>query len=347
MPYGERDGVQDTRLVILGNVMRKSLFAAASLMVCALTTPAFAWGAHGHRLIANLAYERLSHTARVEVDRLIASNAATSIEGCSITSFEDASTWPDCVRNHPEFATTAADHFVDIPLCGSVDRSVYCPDGLCVIDAIKRYTEVLRNRQRPIRERLEALAFVVHFVGDIHQPLHAENNGDKGGNDVHVIYLGQATYTIGDQARPNSLHGIWDGPLVDAALGGGSAGRHQIERLATQHASDWSIGGPDDWAVESHHLAETAYSLLGVPVQCNVAPTEPVNIAQGYVDAVTPIVREQLAKASVRLAALLNSGALASIACIRQIGAYASLASTNISVQRTARLVHGGAHRAS
>ncbi|MBT9445624.1 MAG: S1/P1 nuclease [Hyphomonadaceae bacterium] len=278
-------------------------------LACA-AAPALAWGGQGHRLIAELAYARLTPAARAEADRLLATGAARQVDGCMLVTFADAATWPDCARSRDPFRATYEEHFDDIPLFGRTAKRAYCPNRVCATEAIKRHRAVLADRRASDGARLEALSFLVHYIGDIHQPLHAADNHDRGGNDVKVIYLGAATYRSpfnGEQVQ-NNLHGVWDTPLVSAALRADGGGRADIERLVDGNLRRWSAFAPDRWARESHALAvREAYGRLPAPMSPNAPPSVLVEIDPAYVDGAVPVVKEQLARAAVRTAAALNA----------------------------------------
>src|SRR5512139_924436 len=150
------------------------------LVVAALAlvpSRSFGWGRDGHQVIANLAQSRLSPQARKGVAALLHGATPASV-----------STYADNYRNnHPE---TARWHFVNIPLGdGHYNPARDCvpsPQGDCIIAAIDRFSAILADPSRPQDERAEALKFLVHLVADLHQPLHATNNNDRGGNDTKV-----------------------------------------------------------------------------------------------------------------------------------------------------------------
>lgn len=283
-------------------------YLCALLVAFALTaTPqnALAWGGDGHRLIAQLAYERLTPAARAEVNRLIGVDAADPSPGCAITSIETLSTWSDCVRGIRAYANQSPWHYDNIPVCKSAPP-FDCPGGDCATRAIERAERTLADGRATDQQKVRALARLFHMVGDIHQPLHASDNGDRGGNDVRVLLLGQATYRTADGAsRPNNLHGVWDGPLLTAALANG--GREAIEADIAAHLGAYAQDGAREWASESHRVAvDFIYARWPEPIRCGQAPTAQVNVDQAYVDAASPIVRGQIARAAVRLARVLN-----------------------------------------
>ena len=214
--------------------------AAVGLAMALLVGDALAWGGEGHRLIGELVYARLSAPARAEIDRLLASDPDGELEGCALRSFADATTWPDCARGKEAYAFSAPFHYDSLPLCGSAPRERYCPDGACATGAIARYRRVLADAARPDAERLEALSFLVHFVQDIHQPLHANANGDRGGNEVRVRFLGEEGFLGRDgQLRPFNLHGVWDTRLLPHVLKPDGSGRGEIAAMVDAYGELW------------------------------------------------------------------------------------------------------------
>jgi hypothetical protein len=265
-------------------------------VLAASTQPASAWSGDAHQLVANLAYERLTPAARSEVDRLVATQSA-NVQGCVIEDFARASTWPDCVRRRSGYTHTAPYHYINIPICGRASVEGHCPDGECVTEAIRRYERTLANRSASDRERLEALAFLSHFIADLHQPLHVANNGDRGGNGIRV------TLPSGANA---DLHEAWDDHFARNAMRG--QGREGIRSLVRQNARRWSGGDVDAWALEGHEIARrSVYWPLPARAMCGRSPQGPLTITDGYVQQSAPIIREQLARASVRLSTALNN----------------------------------------
>jgi hypothetical protein len=239
----------------------------------------------------------------------------------------DSATWADDVKG-PE--KTAVWHYIDIPLALHQPASIgpYCPpvgpsvDGRnrpgCVTDAMEHEWSILRDKTRSSAERATALRYMIHFVGDVHQPLHAENNDDQGGNCTALHFFGED--------RPVNLHAIWDYKLV----------QHQLElkrmtqpeyaagldkRFAVKW-SDWSRAKIDfiAWAWESHDLAEpVAYGKVKPPIpvqpfnttatcdgQREKATALTLSVREAYFREAMPVIDERLAKAAYRLAAILN-----------------------------------------
>lgn len=264
---------------------------AAFACLCALI-PAqlFAWGTKGHAIVADLAESRLTPVARANLKLLLGNNSLASI-----------STWPDAIRDiQPE---TYGWHFVDIPgKAGgfSQTRDCYRPQDKgptaqtdhhnCVVDRIEMFRQVLADGNARELDRLVALMFLVHFVGDIHQPLHAVEDA-RGGNDVKIRVFGL------DQCGnyPCNLHGAWDFSLIDHT---GYSEEDYVPHLDELiRAKQWdrkAPGSPEDWANESHHEALEIWLNNGA------------NLDEDYYKTHIGLVDERLALAGLRLASLLN-----------------------------------------
>lgn len=254
------------------------IFLAAFLSLSPI--PAFAWGAQGHEIVAAIALQELSPQARAQVVRLLGSPAML---------IHDAS-WADEIRDRrPE---TGRWHYVDIPLNAPSYLAVRdCPRGDCVVAQIAAAQRVLADPRQSSGARAEALRFLIHLVADIHQPLHAVDNDDRGGNQVRIYLRGDRT----------NLHQVWDSRVVEA-LGYDSAQVAQgIRRSISlpQHKT-WQAGSPAAWASESHLVARDQ-------VYPGIQGRRSLRLPPSYVRDKMPVTRQQLAKAGVRLAWLLNT----------------------------------------
>lgn len=218
------------------------------------------------------------------------------------TTLEAVSNWADELHGTP--AARARWHYDDVPICGSSGLARYCPDGQCNTEQLKRLIGVLADTRAAPRERNEALKWIVHLVGDIHQPLHAADNDDRGGNLVQVTLQGVKT-----RGREN-LHRAWDNDLVKLALHAHNRQQppRDIDALAPEAQSltaKVGEGSPDSWAVESNNLARNvAYRYPGFA--CNQVPEGTVILDEAYQQQAVVVVRERLLLAGGRLAALLN-----------------------------------------
>jgi hypothetical protein len=271
--------------------------SVAILSVAASASPAAAWGAAGHRLIGDLTYERLSPKAQAMVDRLIA--VAPGQEGadrCPTRSLADASVWADCVRGErmASFAYMSPLHYVSAPICEAAPTGSFCPDGKCVTEAVRYAESVLGDPLASDMSRLLALQHLAHFLQDMHQPLHVGQNDDRGANEV--------TITTFEGGRARNLHSLWDGDLVIATVGTERERVAEVEAMIEAREATWTNQTIEDWGRESHaHSRDYAYARLEQPPECGEAPAEGGTITDAYVEGARPIVREQLAKAVVRL----------------------------------------------
>lgn len=242
-----------------------------------LAPPAWPWGPEGHRLVAEIAWKHLSDSAKTEITRLLP-------EGETIISIAP---WADEVR--PKRRETAPWHYINIPIEASGDWRPYCPNGECIVTAIQRMAVKLADRHLPAAEREEALRFVVHFVGDLHQPLHCGDRRDRGGNDVPVIF----------RQRPTNLHSIWDTPLLLETLRREGARERLLREAPPAERQRDSAGGPEDWVWDSHRLSrDVAYAAL--------PPGRPALIEDEYAERAYPVIEEQIRRAGLRLAAILE-----------------------------------------
>lgn len=281
----------------------RSMGRAAPLAVLLLAVPVLAhgWGQEGHRVIATLAAKRLSPAARSEAAALL----RLEPRGRTLAA---VSMWADGVRYRlmPE---TYRWHFVNIPLTrGRYDPGRDCRrlpgKGDCIIAALARIRDALADTRRSQADRLEALKFVVHLAGDLHQPLHiAERDGDRGGTKVEVRWLGQRDRS-GRKRQPWTLHAVWDGALIRET--GRSATQYVVHLdrwLATQDERSLAAGDIVDWAMEAHEVArtQTYRSADGRSL-----PARGARLGRDYYQARIGAVDRQLASAGVRLARLLN-----------------------------------------
>lgn len=318
---------------------RPSLRASRFLIALLATLPGWAsaraWGCRGHEVIALIAEAHLTPHARSAALRLLSDNPIAtglprSCPDIRLDPFVDASTWADDIRGiRPD---TTRWHFIDIPRgARKEDLERFCPpEEGCILTALPAELNILRNPRASPQARAEALRFVIHLAGDIHQPLHAATNDDRAGNCVPVAYFGrnpQLTDPWRGDYSPN-LHQVWDVEII-ARWSRGRTLQEVVRRLDAQfrtRAAAWLFQPADfdTWAWEAHELAEfVAYGRLPRPIA--IEPPRRVRtcldnhsvstrmlrlrerLSSDYQDAAVPVVERQLAKAGVRLAALLNS----------------------------------------
>ncbi|HXY97177.1 MAG TPA: S1/P1 nuclease [Steroidobacteraceae bacterium] len=283
--------------------MRKiGVLAAALTLFVAYVPGASAWGPQGHRTVGAIADRLLTPAARAEVATLLAADLDKFDNPSGRSTLESVAVWADEIRGTP--ADRPRWHYDDVPVCGSAPRDSYCAGGECNSAQLERLTLVLADRHAELRARNEALKWIVHLVGDIHQPLHAADNGDQGGNRVRVALEG--VHTRGRL----SLHRAWDSELVTLAL---KTRSHQqpprdidaLAREAGKLTAEAGQGTPSEWASQSNHLARNvAYQYPGFA--CGSVPAGVVVLDRDYQREAEAIVRERLLLAGGRLANLLN-----------------------------------------
>jgi hypothetical protein len=268
--------------------MRAVIFS----LILALAGPinALAWGPEGHRIVAEIAEQYL--------EPAVAGNVRTLLEMQNATHLAEVANWADQIRR--ERPETAPWHYVDIPIHPAPMPGVEgvngylpardCPREACIVAQIDKLISQLQRDKQPSWPRLEALEFLVHFMGDIHQPLHAANDNDHGGNDVKVVFNGRKT----------NLHAVWDSGILEAAGVSGDERAYALRlarSITPEQLKRWRIGTGAWWADESHAIAVKV--IYGTLPHGGALP-------DGYETVALPIVNEQLEKAGVRLAMVLN-----------------------------------------
>jgi hypothetical protein len=250
------------------------LFALALLA----PPPAYSWGPEGHRAAAAITAGRLCPAASVEVGRLLGE-----------MSLGEASTWPDRIRGEARWAHTRDWHYVNIgddePFAALAEGE---PGVGRLLGAIRQNLELLGNTRRPDARRREALAFFVHLVGDLHQPLHVGRLEDRGGNAITVNFDGQEM----------NLHQLWDGGLLRSASLRSEDYRRSLEPLVALGAGAWEHGTLEHWADESRRLRPWVYDFD--------ARRRVPHISRRYAETGRQLTSLRLAQAGVRTAWLLN-----------------------------------------
>jgi nuclease S1 len=261
--------------MILRHSLQLTLFAALAALPGSTPAPAALWYDLGHRVVADIAERRLTPEAARAVRNILGGQRLS-----------DASVWADNIKQYRHDADPL--HYVNIPLGATAyDAKRDCPHGKCIIAAIASDRQVLANPAASMLDRAEALRFLIHFIGDLHQPLHVADNGDRGGNR-RVVYL---------EGDSMNLHQVWDGELFNRYGLSEETYLAELQReMDTMDLAALERGTVVDWAMEGHRVAiQHAYRVpaggrLGV----------------AYVEANRPIVDHALIAAGVRLAKVLN-----------------------------------------
>lgn len=252
--------------------VRLSLFAAA-VALAAVPTPALAWGKTGHRVVATIADGHLSGLARAHIHEIL-----------GVESLPEAANWPDEMRSDPDAfwqKTSSPWHYVTV---GGISYDQAPPEG-DAYGALRFFRSMVLDPKTSPEHRQLALRFIVHIVGDLHQPLHNGRPGDRGGNNVKVKWFG----------RDTNLHAVWDTAMIEET---GYSFTEYSERLNRHTSSEdviaWWNPKPTDWIAESVQLRERIYP-------------EGTDLGYDYIYRHTPTVELRLKQGGVRLAAYLNA----------------------------------------
>ncbi|TXI84068.1 MAG: S1/P1 Nuclease [Cupriavidus sp.] len=247
------------------------LLAAASLT----PSPVLAWGKTGHRIVGAIADRYLTPKAKAGIAAILGSETV-----------EEASTWPDFMRASPEEfwqKTAGAYHIVTVPK-GKTYAEVGAPPQGDAVTALKQFSATVRDPRASLVDKQLALRFIIHIVGDLHQPLHVNNGLDRGGNDVHVRFAG----------RDTNLHALWDSGLIDQEQLSFTEWASWLGvRITPLQRQQWSSADPLVWIAE------------GAAVRDRLYPQTP-DISPRYAFDNKALLDEQLEKGGVRLAAYLN-----------------------------------------
>lgn len=255
--------------------------AFALLLVSLIATNALAWGGSGHKITARLAQEQLSDAAETEVREILGTRWMA-----------DVASLPDDWRNNQGAQITAGWHFVNTPIAEETyDQPRDCPGDQCVVEQLRDMRDTLANPDASKSARREALIYIIHFVGDVHQPFHCGSgtvNGqpDRGGNNIKVKFGGM----------DSNLHAVWDSGLISRR---GFNVAQYVDHLEDEVLPDLdenaiSGGTPADWANESHQIAQ------------DQRVNNNTTISNSYIQSALPIVDQRLARGALRLAKLIE-----------------------------------------
>ncbi len=257
------------------------ILGMATLAALVMAGPAWAWGRLGHRMSGRVAEDRLNPGALKAVRDLLGPGE----------SIADVSSWADEYRrDHRE---TAPWHYINVPISEpKYDRKFEPAEG-CVVAKVDDFKAILADPATPRDGRIKALKFLIHFVQDMHQPVHVGHRDDKGGNDLQVQFFDKGS----------NLHAVWDSGLLEKA---GMPEQEYVAlieaRITPEQASAWSKGETRDWAGESHEAAKSAYRDPASGAELKKG----AKLGQAYQDANIATAELRVAQAGVRLAAILN-----------------------------------------
>jgi hypothetical protein len=254
----------------------KTRCVALSFLAIALAlapVAAFAWGPTGHRVVARIAERHLSGAAARGVAAILGAE-----------SLVQAATWPDEIRSDPAWDKAKPWHFISLDDNETYETAPRSPDG-DVVEAIGRFTRVLQDPAAEGGKKAEALRFLVHFVGDAHQPLHVGRRADFGGNAIKVTWFNEST----------NLHAVWDEKIIESEGFSFSELAEIIDHPTQTEIRTWQGTGVVDWIKESMAVRARVYDIGDKKL--------------GYVYAYqnAPLVKRRLVQGGVRLAGVLNA----------------------------------------
>ena len=276
--------------------IRIAALVVAALLLGVPCADVQAWGDKGHRIIGHMARDLLSPQTRAVIQQLMGSDDLATFS-LYLDKRKD--------QLEQEFPGSRQWHDDDEPICMTTSYPDYCPNGTCASTQLPRYYQVLVDADASTSKKPFAVFVLTHLVGDMHQPLHAADHEDRGGNEIKVLL---------PDGRKTNLHAAWDTSLVEH-LYGGQNDMTVATRLMQQyasHATAWQAGNVDlatmqAWIDDANHLAkEVAYGKLpGFACQADMEQTR-IILSDDSLHRAEPVVEEQLAKAGYRLASILN-----------------------------------------
>ncbi len=267
--------------------MIRSITALAALATAVAAGPAAAWGPIGHRVTAQIAQDNVSGRTRAHIEQIL-----------DHEDLAEASTAPDEQRSNPaEFwqRTAGPFHYVTLPVGRGAADLVHPPEGDAVT-ALDRFVAVLRDPAASQADKALALRFVVHVVSDLHNPLHAGKEGDRGGNDVRVTWFD----------APQNLHWVWDeGMILRQQLSATEYSARLAARTTPQSVLEWWDPQPSTWIDESIALRDRIYPATGPELGLGTLES-PVKLSFQYNYDWTPTMELRLQQAGIRVAAYLD-----------------------------------------
>ncbi len=261
-------------------LLRLAIALSIAANILLLPCETFAWGKIGHRVAARIAEDNLTPHARTAIESLLGSGVRLS----------DVANWAD---EQQEVTGTGTWHYVNVPISESRYDRRYCPAQGCVVSKVEDFRRLLQDPGAGKAQKQMALRFLVHFIADLHQPLHVGDDNDKGGNLLQVQFFGQGT----------NLHRLWDSQIMERHTQNENVWMWDVSFMANpKNRSEWSKGSPEDWATESLILAKSAHRLPGSLAWI----TSGTRISPEYCRIALPVIQKQLAKAGIRTAWILN-----------------------------------------
>ncbi|HSL85032.1 MAG TPA: S1/P1 nuclease [Thermoanaerobaculia bacterium] len=263
----------------------RGLAAGALVALATLAAPGelHAWGQNGHRIVGEIAERHLTVAARQGVIEILGQHE----------SLAEAASWPDDIRSDPAWGRAAPWHFISIDDHETLANTARSGEG-DVLEAMERFEAVLRDPDAPKEKKVEALRFYVHFVGDVHQPLHVGRRDDRGGNSIRVRWF----------REPRNLHSVWDSGLIESRELSFTEYVRFIDGASREEIVAWQAAPYEEWVRESFCLRGRLYDFGAEAAR---EPEEEPNLGFGYAFHQGPLVDRRLRQAGIRLAGHLNA----------------------------------------
>lgn len=253
--------------------MRFHRIAALAVLLLTLPGSVSAWGPTGHRVVGRIAERHLTPEAQRGVAALLGPDSLARV-----------STWADDIRSDPNWKKATPWHFISIDDNETLETTARVPEG-DVVEAIQRFEKVLRDPQADRQAKAEAIKFLVHFIGDVHQPLHVGRRADRGGNEIIVLWF----------REPSNLHSVWDSDMIDSTKLSFSELAEFIDHPTPEEITTWQSAPLAEWVRESFNVRQQVYDI------------GKRDLSFDYAFHNMPLVEKRLVQAGVRLAGLLNS----------------------------------------
>jgi S1/P1 Nuclease len=257
---------------------KRQILSLCTLFVTAIVL--ISWGVTGHRTIGRIAANHLSPQASAAVRELLGNE-----------TLAEASTWADEVRNQPDYKHTGPWHYINLPLGLTEPEFEKTVKGMTqenVYSALLQQEQVLGSTASSKEQKIEALKFIVHFVGDLHQPMHVSREEDKGGNTIQVNYAGVGT----------NLHALWDSKLLDHLGLDDQQLAQKVDQVSSAQVTAWQNDPLIKWIWESYEISSKLYAEIDA--------MNGRSIDDSYYQAHIQIVQQRIEMAGVRLAGVLN-----------------------------------------
>jgi hypothetical protein len=238
------------------------------------------WGVTGHRTIGKIAENHLSGKAKAAIRELLGGE-----------TLADVSTWADEVRSQPDYKQTGPWHFLNLPLGLSYPEFQKQVEGMTeanVYSAVLKNEQDLASKNTTRAQKIEALKFIVHFVGDLHQPMHISRAEDKGGNTIQLNYEGKGM----------NLHSLWDTYLLEHQGHSYEQLAEKYDQVTPKQVKQWQSDPLMKWIWESYEISSQLYA--------EVDAMKGRSIDETYYKAHIGIIEGRIQQAGIRLAGLLN-----------------------------------------